>query len=143
MFRQTRFLSRTAAELFPANDDGVLVSITDPGTPPPVLGPAWRDILRLEFFDADDHIAAEVEREGMTVCQPEHAERILGFLDRWHRATDGPGQLIVHCEQGISRSAAVARFAARRYDLAYPWDHPWHNTRVLRLLDAAAASPEG
>ena len=138
MFRHTRFLSRVEAEAHPGHADGVIVSVIDPGSPPPRLGAHWRDVLRLEFFDADDTIAAEIEREGLRVCQPDDARRILAFIERWHAEPDGPVELVTHCEQGISRSAAVARFAALRHGLAYRWAHPHYNDRVLRLLQEAA-----
>ena len=52
------------------------------------------------------------------------------------------GAVAALCEAGVSRSAAVARFAALRYALDYPWAHLYHNDRVLRLLEEAAASAE-
>lgn len=139
MFRRTRFLSRDEAEREAGHADGVLISLIDPGSPPPRLGAHWRDVLRLAFFDADDSIAAEVEREGLRVCRPEDARRILAFIEGWHAAPGGPSELVTHCEQGISRSAAVARFAALRFGLDYRWAHPYYNDRVLRLLEEAAA----
>lgn len=138
MFQRTRFLSRDEAEIEPGHRDGVIISMTDPCTAPPLLGPHWRDVLRLAFFDADDTIAAEIEREGLRVCQPGDARRILAFIERWHTEPNGPVELVTHCEQGISRSAAVARFAAVRHGLAFRWAHPYYNDRVVRLLEEAA-----
>lgn len=139
MFERALFLSRVEAEAFPGHPGAVLVSITDPETPAPALGPYWRDVLRLQFYDADDDVAEAVEREGLVVCHEPDARRIVSFLERWHGEPEGPPELVAHCEAGVSRSAAVARFAAERYGLAFRWDHPWYNGRVLRLLEAVAA----
>lgn len=138
MYQRVRFLSRPAAEAAPASADAVVVSLIDPGTPPPQLGTAWCDVLQLAFFDADDDLVDAAVGQGLRVCEADDARRILAFLDQWHERLDGPGDVIVHCEQGISRSAAVAKFCARRYGVDFPWDYPFANRRVLRLLHEAA-----
>lgn len=139
MFERVDFLSRAAAQTTPGMPAAVLISLTDPGSPLPALHRGWCDVLRLQFFDADDEVAAAAEAEGLRVCRPEDAELIVAFLDRWHGVADGPSVALAHCEQGISRSAAVARFAAERYGLDFPWHYTSFNRRVHRLLHAAAS----
>jgi len=141
MYERVRFLSRPAAEAASASPDGVVVSLIDPGTPPPELSPGWRSALQLAFFDVDDDWVDTAQGQGLEVCEAEDARRILEFLDYWHEQSEGPGEVIAHCEQGISRSAAVAKFCARRYGLEFPWDYPFANRRVLRLLHDAAGMP--
>lgn len=141
MFERVRFLSRPAAESAPASPDALVVSMIDPGAPPPELSPDWRSVLQLAFFDADDELVDVAQDQGLRLCEADDARRILAFLDGWHAQTDGPSEVIAHCEQGISRSAAVAKFCARRYGLDFPWDYPFANRRVLRLLHEAAGMP--
>lgn len=45
--------------------------------------------------------------------------------------------LLVHCAAGISRSAAVAKWIARRYSLSFDGQYKNYNHYVLRLLDEA------
>ncbi len=141
MFERVRFLSRPAAETAPASADAVVVSMIDPGTPSPTLSPGWCSILQLAFFDADDDLVDVAQGQGLRVCEADDAWRILQFLDYWHDQPNGPKEVNAHCEQGISRSAAVAKFCARRYGLGFAWDYPFANRRVLRLLHEAAGMP--
>jgi hypothetical protein len=141
VFREATFVSRPQAEATPGTPNGVVVSLFDPGSPGPALQSGWRDVLSLAFFDADEDLVPFAREQGMVVCEPEHAQQILAFLDWWHAAEEGPSAVVVHCEQGISRSAAVAKFCARRYGLDFRWDYPFHNRRVLRLLHEAADMP--
>lgn len=138
MLQRVHFVSRAAAEATPGHPGALLVSLHDPGSPPPALQHGWRALLQLAFFDADDDMAEFAAREGLALCEPADAVRIVRFLDHWHAQRDGPTDVVAHCEQGISRSAAVAKFCARRYGLDFPWDYPFANRRVLRLLHEAA-----
>ena len=138
MLRQVTFVSRPQAEATVGSRECILVSLVDPGSPAPTLQPGWRDVLSLAFFDADEDLVAFARGQSMAVCEPADAQRIVAFLDRWDAAEDGPTEVVAHCEQGISRSAAVAKFCARRYGLDFPWDYPFANRRVLRLLHEAA-----
>jgi predicted protein tyrosine phosphatase len=63
---------------------------------------------------------------------------MLAFIDRWRAEPEGPHGLVVQCEQGVSRSAAVARFAAERHGLEFRREHPHLNDRAYRLLEEAA-----
>jgi predicted protein tyrosine phosphatase len=101
------FTSRQLAESLAGDPGMAVISITDPGTPEARLDPLFRYILRLSFYDAvpaDDY------------TPPPHgsfdhqlARRIDAFVHELHTA---PFEitLLVHCECGVSRSAAVALF---------------------------------
>lgn len=105
---QIHYTSRERAESLTARPDIAVISITDPGTPEARLDPAFTDVLRLAFYDAvpaDEYLPAPIP--GMF----DHlmARRISNFVREIH-ATPRNTSVIVHCEYGVSRSAAVALF---------------------------------
>jgi len=64
------------------------------------------------------------------------ALRVVKFLDRYAAKTEC-FDLIVHCQAGISRSAAIAQFAADKYGALLVGANPdtsGSNRRLLRLL---------
>ena len=102
------FASRELAESLAGNPYMAVISITDPGTPEARLDPLFRHVLRLSFFDAvpaDEYLPAPMP--GMF----DHlmAAQISEFVQTLHAA---PFEIstMVHCEYGVSRSAAVALF---------------------------------
>lgn len=108
--RQIRFTSREHAEALAAQPHMAVISITDPGMPEARLDPAFRRVLRLAFFDAvpaDDYLPAPFPG----LFDHTMARRISDFLRELHALPEAIS-VTVHCEYGISRSAAVALFAA-------------------------------
>jgi predicted protein tyrosine phosphatase len=102
------FASRELAESLAGNPYMAVISITDPGTPEANLDPLFKHVLRLSFFDAlpaDEFLPAPMP--GMF----DHlmAAQISEFVKALHAA---PFEIstMVHCEYGVSRSAAVALF---------------------------------
>ena len=110
-----------------------LVSITDADKPPAKLrnesGP--RGVLRLPFDDAEPRS----RRVLMTV---EQAAAVVAFA-REHLAA-GVEFLVVHCEQGASRSPAVAAALSEGLGLECEEDFDgWYNVnRHVRSLVLAA-----
>jgi predicted protein tyrosine phosphatase len=80
----------------------VVISISDPGSPKPrIRKPTLlRGSLFLKFHDAEDRLQPDIE-----LMKPAHARRIWQFVLK-HRSEIGA--IVVHCEQGASRSPAVA-----------------------------------
>lgn len=104
------FVSREAAENLLFHPDAAVISITDPGKRVAALAAWFRKVLRLSFYDAvpgDDFIPVPVPG----CFDHRMARQIIDFIDELH-GTSAAMKLVVHCEQGISRSAAVALFAA-------------------------------
>lgn len=103
-----RFTSRKLAESLAGNPYTAVISITDPGTPEARLDPLFRHVLRLSFYDAvpaDEYLPAPLP--GMFDLQM--ARRINAFVQELQTAPFDIS-VLVHCEYGVSRSAAVALF---------------------------------
>jgi len=89
----------------------VVISISDPGTKKPRIRqpPLCRGILSLRFHDAEpiDDFKLLPDIKLMT---PNHAKRIWRFI---LEHSDAIQIAVVHCEQGMSRSPAVAAALCR------------------------------
>ncbi len=142
MFRAVKYISRQVAESLPSEANVVMVSINEPGGEPARLMGGFAAVLRIAFWDVNTPHPVTGEYNGETfVYAPitrEQAQEIADFLDRWQAPPDGPEMLIVHCRAGVSRSAAVARFAAERYRSELAQNAELANAEVLRKLRQAA-----
>jgi predicted protein tyrosine phosphatase len=142
------FVSRTTAEAHLFFPDSAIISITDPGKPVARLLAHFSPVLRLSFFDAipgDDFIPLPVRG----CFDLDMARRIHAFVDDLSRSSR-PYRLIAHCEQGVSRSAAVALFVESYAGaaLAERWRAHEANTWVIVLFgellpQLALEIPEG
>jgi len=131
------FVSREVAENLLFYPDTAVISVTDPGKRAAAL-PVWfRAVLRLSFYDAvpgDEFIPVPVPG----CFDRQMAAQIIDFVDHLHAAPE-IRRLIVHCEEGVSRSAAIALFAAARVgaplpDRARAWRaNPWVVDQLLAL----------
>ena len=104
---QVRYASRELAESLVGNPYMAVISITDPGTPEARLDPLFRHVLRLSFFDAlpaDEYLPAPPG-----LFSRDMARQIGAFVEELHAAPFDI-TVMVHCEYGVSRSAAVALF---------------------------------
>jgi len=105
---QVHFASRELAESLAGNPYMAVISITDPGTPDAKLDPLFQHVLRISFYDAvpaDEFLPAPMPG----LFDHLMARRISDFVKELHSA---PFEIsvMVHCEYGVSRSAAVALF---------------------------------
>ena len=98
------FLPRAIAAQWRPKPGSVLVSIHDRSEEPLKPQPGWTDTLWLRFHDTDGQLM------GLEVFDTDHAQRLLTFVKQH---VDAP-ELVVHCQMGQSRSAAVALYFAER-----------------------------
>ena len=160
MYTFTTFVSKRIAEQVGFNDkslESILISLNSPpdvtmGSYPPRLNEAaWSKILKQEFHDADasgrsidSRLAQIIENNQLVLFTEDHAVEILRFLKE-HQNTHT--QAIVHCEGGISRSAAVSKFIAQIYNLDFIEGYSLYNRHVYSTLTkvyfAALHSGEG
>jgi predicted protein tyrosine phosphatase len=68
-----------------------------------------RDILALAFHDAEPTEGMRLP-ENIAVMSEQQARQICEFVRKWNGKI---GAVVVHCEQGMSRSPAVAAAVAR------------------------------
>jgi predicted protein tyrosine phosphatase len=157
MFKEVIFLSAEKMHLFKPSADVVVVSILDKSEEkdrPTLQG--FRDVLRLQFEDTyeelklvekggwpdeptDEEHARFAQGRGERVPTLSNAREIVEFLDKHHQTFDHL-TLVAHCHGGISRSAAVASWAATRYwaPINCMMSTDWANPRLMRLMNKAA-----
>ncbi len=124
---QLEVLSRQEIESLLGRPDWAVISITDPVS---AFGPArlqsgWLAVLRMEFFDADP--AFDMPDIAMT---REEARQIVEFVRQYAPQVKG---FVIHCNQGISRSQAVAAWIADAHNLEFTPDQRF-NHHVFHLL---------
>lgn len=122
------------------------ISICDPGERRPFDG-KHRNLLQLTFCDVG---AGEIPR-GLRSKYPcmsrRDALRTIAFIKRC-RSSGVALDLVVHCNAGASRSAAVGRFAVELLRLSRRQFHRQHplvfpSSHILGLLRESAGLPEG
>lgn len=85
----------------------VVISIADPDSSIPVVpqGEGLLDVLRLRFYDIEEPVSVANSGEALSSISDFQVRQIVRFVERWREE----GVLfVVHCDDGISRSAAVA-----------------------------------
>jgi predicted protein tyrosine phosphatase len=112
-----------------------LISIRDPGSPsvrvPKQSGQV--EVLELQFHDAEPTSSMTLP-SGIEIITEEQAKTVAEFVRRLHAAVDG---FAVHCEQGMSRSPAVAVAIARHLKQSDEtfWQEHQPNQYVLELVE--------
>ena len=125
-----QFVSRTDAEKIQDTEGKGIVSITTPGDDwPNIRWNAWESFLLLKFHDTDYAL------EGFVLFGRDQATRII----EWMNENEQIDSIVVHCDAGVCRSAAVAKFIAERQDRKLlgnevaPSPH-WMNRYVYKTL---------
>jgi predicted protein tyrosine phosphatase len=129
------------------------VSIVSPGQNPAALASGFVHVLRLWV----DDLAEEMFRDTMSLDVPDevpggvvdvlgcrwfdlyHAREVVSFVRSLHES-EVRYTLLVHCEAGVSRSSAVAKWASEISDAPIDsrcGDTSFANPRMLRLLQKA------
>lgn len=120
---------------FTAEVPYVVISISDPDQSDVLLPPSphLQDILRLRFHDIEQPYGDFI------LMVPRQAQEISDFVHRWQPTVE---LMVVQCEGGISRSAAVAAAIAHRFygDDSYFFDEYLPNLHVYNLVRVALES---
>jgi predicted protein tyrosine phosphatase len=90
----------------------ILISIRDPDKRK-VRAPkqsGLRDILHLAFHDAEPAGNMALP-DNITLMTEKHARQVWSFVKKWEKRI---GAVVVQCEQGMSRSPAVAAALCKR-----------------------------
>ena len=116
----------------------IVISIRDPGRHKASVRrqSGLRGILYLAFSDTEPVASLALPRE-IVPMTPDHADQIWKFV-REHESQ--VGTIVVHCEQGMSRSPAVAAALCKAMggDDARFWHQYQPNPQVYRLVMAAS-----
>jgi predicted protein tyrosine phosphatase len=123
--KSVQFMPQAQAEKVVPRMDTALISITGPASEAQ-LKHGWTHLKRLEFHDAD-----EVEFEGCLLFDAEIARDLISFLDALPETVE---HVIVHCHAGISRSGAVAKFVADKFQIPFNEHYSAYNRLVYRTL---------
>lgn len=100
------------------NTPAVIISISTPNTEYPYK--VFKsdincviDILVLSFADVDGQDSMDINNDYAAIKElmtDKDAKRIAGFVDRYKNVL-----LIIHCDEGVSRSAGIAAAVLRYY----------------------------
>lgn len=105
MINSVRFWPRLYTEQMDFTNDFIIISITDPKQNLAKLKLNEENILRVQFLDITEDLLEP--RWANSLFTSQQAEEIAYFISQKHNEKKNY-QLIVHCEAGVSRSAAIA-----------------------------------
>ena len=124
------FLSVDEAQAFVPKLQTAAISILTPGRAAAQLHRDIVDVLRLYFHDG---VPQGTGPRKVELFSTEQAQAVIDFL-RHHNAKPHPQHLLIHCEAGISRSAAVAVFSASECRVPLNGQFAFLNPWVLSTL---------
>jgi predicted protein tyrosine phosphatase len=124
MLKSILFCDKQTAERNAGQPDWAVISITG-FVQYASLRDGWLDILRLEFYDTED-------KDTIFSFNVMQADQINQFVDKVKE--QGAAGILVHCHAGISRSAAVAKWVARREGLPFNDRYELYNRLVYSVL---------
>jgi hypothetical protein len=145
----TKFLSRHEAETITRDFNNgflrpslerkniALISIVSPDdeegeTSTPSLDGFWYKVLYLRFHDIDPTHCSDEWVARYTPFNETHILQIKEFLNSVENDVDG---IWVHCEAGVSRSAAVAKYIDLKYDCkVFPESYSLYNKFIYGKL---------
>jgi len=116
MFKTISYIAQYEAEEIIPIDNQIIISITD--FEHAKLSHLWKEehILRTNFADIKS-------KDKFT---KNHAKLIIKWLTSFEN-NDEITDVIVHCFAGASRSAAVAKFIAKKYNLKFDDEYKFYN----------------
>lgn len=116
----------------------VVISIHDAGSRKPKVRkqPGLKDVLFLKFDDAEPSALMELPAN-IKLVTPSHAKAVWDFLALHQKNI---GTIVVHCNQGMSRSPAVAAAIAKKLgqDEVRFWNEHQPNRYVYEMMLSAA-----
>lgn len=125
-------MSQREAEKLEPSPNKALISICVPGIQRNFAG--WDNLLTLDFHDIERPVP---EYPDFILFTPKMAKQIIDFADALPNNVDW---IMVHCHQGISRSAAVAKYLCEKYGEPFPKDYKYANTLVYQTLKLGGVS---
>jgi protein-tyrosine phosphatase len=116
--KSIKFFSLLAAEqhLLEHQEDIAVISIISPKTKNPIKEQFGRleNFIEFVFYDLSLKEYPEVEKEGYKCFDLEMAKNLVEFVELVKDKVN-VNEIVVHCEGGFSRSAAVVKFISDFY----------------------------
>lgn len=119
------FISRDEAEQILAEPSLAVISIRTPGSKQPNLD-KFKHLLILEFCDLDVLLSNK-----FPIFDRDMAKKVVRFVDE---VAPQVKTIICHCEAGVSRSAAIAKYIAEKFLLNFPARYSLYNKKVYQTL---------
>lgn len=129
MIQRVNFINRSSMQNLEPLPTWAAVSISEEVETK--LKTGWYAIHRAYFHDVDP---AKHCDEPHILMNAKHAEEIVAFIEVIAPHIE---ILWVNCQGGISRSAAVAKWIAERFDLPFNHSYSLYNRHVYRLMTEA------
>jgi hypothetical protein len=102
-----------------------------PYKPAEVDSSNWLEVVKLEFNDIDPTHCSDEWTAQWTLFDDDMANKIIDALERQRHTAK---VIVAHCEAGISRSAAVSKFAAMYFSFPFPETYMLYNKHVFSTL---------
>jgi predicted protein tyrosine phosphatase len=139
MLKNVYWMPRAKAEIISPKTSEAIISISVPDDPAQLSSNWSRSrLLRLQFHDADTEGNVtlmphqQISDHGRAVLFNERdARNVIEFVEENKNRVE---TIYVHCDAGISRSAAIAKFIAGLYKLPFPESYMIYNKHVYRVL---------
>lgn len=134
MITAVEFLSRQMFERLLPDAGVAVISIGDHDQETPVQLSGYSHALRLQFLDIEPDDCWKMGLEWYELFTLDHAVKVAQFLRGLHTSPEAV-RLVVHCEAGVSRSAAIALAAQAYASTDKPArDASQANPHVVRLM---------
>lgn len=124
------FLSQKEAEALDPEPTMAIISIVSTGGKRD-LKPGWASRIDLEFNNVTKIVPEEERFSGYKVFDVVMAEKLVQFIKT---LPSGVLHIVIHCHDGASRSAAIAKVLCEKYNAPFPIDHPYFNILVYTLF---------
>lgn len=132
MIKHVIFTNQSTAENNAAISGWAMISISDYENVDIKKG--WHSVHRSKFIDVNLRSKLQDNEVLMT---DEQALAIVEFVHKVAPEIDG---ILVHCRAGVSRSAAVAKYIARTFNLPFDHNYNMFNDYVYDQLIKATAT---
>lgn len=96
------------------------------------LKKGWGARLDLEFNDINNMTQEEASESGVKLFDEEIARKLADFI---FTLPAGINHIVIHCRQGLSRSATIAKVLCEEvYNEPFPEDWPYLNPLVYTIF---------
>jgi predicted protein tyrosine phosphatase len=135
----------SSAECFRPKDD-YCISILSPGRRVDLK--MWRKsrVLSLRFDDVEGSLRLDdkekdrqirphdsISLNNAKLFNTNMANKVIKFVENIEKSRR-KHNLIIHCEAGRSRSAAIAKYVSKRFNFPFPSDYDYYNLLVYNTL---------